>query len=252
MQRQEEAQRWYGMTVLDSEGEKIGTIDQVYMDDATGKPEWASITSGFLGMSRRLVPLAGATPEGDSVQAGVTKDQVNNSPSVNEDQELSESEESRLFEYYGIPYGGATKTSEGAPQGTRTGTGTSQAGTTTGTGQSMQRHEEELQVGRVRRPSELVRLKKRVETEPVSQTVPVQKEEVRIQREPVGAGATPGQHAFQEEEHEITTEAEEPVVEKRTVPKERVYVGKEQQTEERQIGDELRKERIDVERADNE
>jgi uncharacterized protein (TIGR02271 family) len=172
---------------------------------------------------------------------------VKNSPSVTEDHDLSQSEEAQLFEYYGIPYGGETATSQGAP-----GMGTQKTQAGSGGSKGMQLHEEELRVGRIRRPSQLVRLKKRVETEPVSQRVGLQREEARIQREPVEAGAKPSEHAFQEQEQEITLHQEEAVVEKKAVPKERVYAAKEQVTEEREISGELRKERVDVEQADAE
>jgi uncharacterized protein (TIGR02271 family) len=115
----------------------------------------------------------------------------------------------------------------------------------------MIRSEEELRVGKARRPSELVRLTKHVVTENVQQTVPVQHEEVRIEREPITDAnveqATKGP-AISEDEHEVTLMEEEVVTEKRAVPKERVRLSKDTATEEQTVSEELRKEQIDTER----
>jgi uncharacterized protein (TIGR02271 family) len=117
----------------------------------------------------------------------------------------------------------------------------------------MTRSEEELRVGSERRERGRARLKKYVVTEEVTQTVPVQREEVRVEREPVTErnveAATSGPD-ISEAEHEVTLHEEQPVVEKRTVPKERVRMDKEAVTDERQVSEEVRKERIDVEGDD--
>ncbi len=114
----------------------------------------------------------------------------------------------------------------------------------------MTRSEEELAVGKTSRETGRARLRKYVVTENVETTVPVQREEVRIEREPITDAnidnATDGP-AISEEEHEVTLHAEEPVVEKRAVPKERVRLDKETVTEERTVSDEVRKERIEAE-----
>ncbi len=88
-----------------------------------------------------------------------------------------------------------------------------------------------------------------VVTEIVETTVPVQREEVRVEREPITEGnvddALDGPE-LSEEEHEVTLHAEEPVVEKRVVPKERVRLDKDVHTEERQVSEEVRREEVDV------
>jgi uncharacterized protein (TIGR02271 family) len=112
----------------------------------------------------------------------------------------------------------------------------------------MTRSEEELRVGTARQEAGRARLRKYIETEYVQTTVPVQHEEVRVEREPITDGnvdqALDGPE-ISEEEHEIVLHEEQPVVEKRTVPKERVRLEKDTVTEERQVGDEVRKERIE-------
>jgi uncharacterized protein (TIGR02271 family) len=114
----------------------------------------------------------------------------------------------------------------------------------------MTRSEEELRIGTTRRERGRARLRKWVETEQVQQTVPVQREEVRVEREPVTDAnlddAMSGPD-ISEAEHEVTLREEEPVVEKRVVPKERVRLGKETVTGEEQVAEEVRKEQVDVE-----
>jgi uncharacterized protein (TIGR02271 family) len=113
----------------------------------------------------------------------------------------------------------------------------------------MTRSEEELRVGKAQRERGRARLRKYVVTEQVQQTVPVQREEVRVEREPITdanlADATAGPD-ISEEEHEVVLHEEEVVVEKRAVPKERVRLDKETVTDERTVSEDVRKEQIEV------
>jgi uncharacterized protein (TIGR02271 family) len=121
------------------------------------------------------------------------------------------------------------------------------------TDDAMTRSEEELRVGTTQRERGRARLRKYVTTETQQVTVPVQREEVRVEREPIteaNLGAATSGPAISEEEHEVTLREEEPVVEKRAVPKERVRLDTETVTEERQVAEEVRKERIEVEGDD--
>lgn len=250
-----DAYQWQGRTMVGSDGEKIGKISEIYEDPQTGKPEWATISSGLFGTKSNFVPLAGASPDGEDVRAQVTKDQVKDAPGVEAEGELSEQEEQRLFEYYDVPYTteGST-TAQGQPE-------TGQSGPTDRetvgqdvsgpeTDEAMTRSEEELRVGTRQREAGRARLRKYVVTEMVTKTVPVQREEVRIEREPITDAnhdqATSGAD-ISEEEHEVVLHEEEPVVEKRVVPQERVRMGKETMTEEREVSEEVRKEQIDTE-----
>jgi uncharacterized protein (TIGR02271 family) len=244
-----DAYQWHGRTMVGSDGEKIGKIGEIYDDPQTGRPEWATVSSGLFGTKSNFVPLAGASPDGEDVRARVTKDQVKDAPGVEAHDELSEQEERRLFEHYGVPYTteGST-TSQGAPRGVA-----ENGGRTADDGDdAMTRSEEELHVGTTSREAGRARLRKYVVTEQVHKTVPVSHEEVRVEREPITDGnvdeAMSGAE-ISEGEHEVVLHEEEPVVEKRTVPKERVRLGKETTTEERQVSDEVRKERIEAEGA---
>ena len=101
-----------------------------------------------------------------------------------------------------------------------------------------QRRRAEVRVGTTRRETGRARLRKHVVTENVTKTVPVQRERVRIEREPiVGANVDAAMDGpdISEEEHEVTLHAEEPVVEKRTVPKERVRMDRDTVTDEETV-----------------
>jgi sporulation protein YlmC with PRC-barrel domain len=105
-QEMTEAQAYesHSRTIVDSDGKTLGKVDEIYLDDRTQKPEWATVSSGLLGGKSQFVPLAGASSDGDTIHARVTTEQVKNAPSVAHDRDLSEEEETRLFEHYGIPY----------------------------------------------------------------------------------------------------------------------------------------------------
>jgi hypothetical protein len=106
------------------------------------------------------------------------------------------------------------------------------------TDDAMTRSEDELRVGTERRETGRARLRKYVETENVQQTVPVRQEEARVAREPITDAnieqAMSGPD-ISESEHEVALHTEEPVVEKRTVPKERVRLDKDVHTEEETV-----------------
>ena len=117
----------------------------------------------------------------------------------------------------------------------------------------MTRSEEELRVGTAQRERGRVRLRKYVTTEQVQQTVPVQRERVRVEREPITDAnrdaATSGPE-ISEAEHEVILRAEEPVVEKRAVPKERVRLDKDTVTDQERVAEQVRKEQIEVQDED--
>jgi uncharacterized protein (TIGR02271 family) len=259
-----EAYDFRGRTLVDTNGEKVGTIDDVYTDATRGQPEWALVHTGLLGTNKRLVPLRGASPNGGDVRVTVDKQAIQDSPGVEADEELSEAQERRLFEHYGLAYTSeASTTAQSLPRadGGRDGgdepgerddaaagpVGRDVSGPTTD--DAMTRSEEELRVDTRQREAGRVRLRKYVVTEHVQQTVPVRREEVRIEREPITdanideAMAGP---AISDEQHEVVLHEEELVVEKRVVPKERVRLDKETITDEKQISEEVRKEQIDV------
>jgi uncharacterized protein (TIGR02271 family) len=258
-----DAYQWQGRTMVGTDGEKLGKISEIYEDPQTGKPEWATVSSGLFGSKSNFVPLAGASTSGEDVRAQVTKDQVKDAPGVEADGELSEQEEQRLFEHYGVPYttNGST-TAQGTPETGHQTAGRAETDRNTkghdtsgpNTDDAMTRSEEELRVGTRQREAGRARLRKYVVTENVTTTVPVSHEEVRIEREPITDAnrddATDGP-AISEEEHEVVLHEDEVVVDKQAVAKERVQMGTETVTEDQQIIEQVRKEQIESEGADS-
>lgn len=240
-----------GARIIDLDGNKIGKVDEIYLDRDTDAPEFALVNTGLFGSRASFVPLQGANQAGDDLQVPYAKDQVKDAPNIEPGRELSQSEEAELYRYYGLDYG-ETRSDSGLPQG---GGGETREPSTVGhdtsgpeTDQAMTRSEEQLQVGKAEHEAGRARLRKYVVTDQVQQTVPVQREEVRVEREPItdaNVDQAMSGPAISEEEHEVTLRAEEPVVEKQAVPKERVRLDKEPVTEERQVSDEVRKEQIE-------
>jgi uncharacterized protein (TIGR02271 family) len=255
-----EAYEWHGRTMVGSDGGKIGKITDIYEDPETGKPEWATVSSGLFGSKSNFVPLAGASPAGEDVRAQVAKDQVKDAPGVENDGDLSEPEERQLFEHYGVPYTSeGTTIAQGAPEGgqsadttDRVDTDRAQVGHDTSgptSDDAMTRSEEELTVGTRQREAGRARLRKYVVTETVTKTVPVSHEEVRIEREPItdaNRDDTLDGPGISEEEHEVVLHEDEVVVDKQTVAKERVRMGTETVTEDRDVSEEVRKEQIET------
>ena len=233
-----EAYGFRGRTMIDRDGDKIGKIDDVYEDKQTGRPEWALVNTGLFGTKKTFVPLQGAAPVGEDVRVPLEKEHVKDAPSIEADGELSESEERRLYTHYDVAYG-----TDGAHEAN----GGDVSGPTTD--DAMTRSEEELRVGTERREAGRARLRKYVVTENEQRTVPVRREEVRVEREPIREGnvdqALDGP-AISEEEHEVVLHEEQPVAEKRAVPKERVRLDKDTHVEEEQVSDTVRKEQIDI------
>jgi uncharacterized protein (TIGR02271 family) len=245
-----EAYGFQGRTMLDRDGDKIGKIDDIYEDKQTGQPEWALVNTGLFGTKKTFVPLRGASPVGEDVRVPVEKAHVKDAPGIDADGELSETEERQLFTHYDLGYetgDASTDNGHDVDVDASTGNGHDASGPTTD--DAMTRSEEELRVGTERREAGRARLRKYVVTETEQRTVPVRREEVRVEREPITEGnvdqALDGPE-ISEEEHEVVLHEERPVVDKETVPKERVRLTAEEHTDEQTVSEELRKERIET------
>jgi uncharacterized protein (TIGR02271 family) len=218
-----------GETVYDDAGEKIGSVEEIFYDPATSRPEWVGIGTGLLGTKRVLVPVEGSRVTDDGLMVAYPKDHVKDGPDVDED-ELTAEHEQQLIAHYGLS----------SPQ--RAGqqpTGAADAD------QAMTRSEEEIEVGS--RPVETgsARLRKWVETEPVALDVELRREVAQVTREPIDQPV--GDHEFGEDEVEVPLSAEKPVVQKQAVAKERIGLQKDVETETQTVQDEVRKERVEVE-----
>jgi uncharacterized protein (TIGR02271 family) len=237
------AHDFQGRTLLDADGEKIGKVEDLYSVEDRGEPEWALVKTGLLGTRKSFVPLRGATPTGEDVRLPITKEQIKDAPGIDADEQLSEEQEHRLFDHYGVSSGTPGATTERSVGATEQDTGD--------TDEAMTRSEDELHVGIERRERGRARLRKYVTAEQVEKTVPVRREEARVEREPIrdeNVEAAMSGPDISESEHEVTLVEEEPVVEKRTVPKERVRLDKDVHTDEQTVTEELRTEHIEAAR----
>jgi uncharacterized protein (TIGR02271 family) len=242
-----------GQNLHGSGGEKIGTIEEIYLDTDTNQPEWALINTGLFGTKRSFVPLHEASTGDDGVSVPFDKATVKDAPQVDPDGHLSRREEAELYRHYGREYSEARSGSGlpdgGAGDGVRdpNAVGRDVSGPTTD--DAMTRSEEELRVGTAEREAGRVRLRKYVVKDQVTQTVPVRREEVRLEREPItdaNVGDAMSGPEISDEEHEVVLHTEEPVVEKRAVPKERIRLDKDTRTEQREVSDTVRREQIDL------
>ncbi len=241
---QDQIDQVQGSTAYGSDGAKIGTVGQIYLDDQSGQPAWATVNTGLFGTNESFVPLSEASFSGDRLTLPYDKDKIKNAPNVSEDGHLSPEEEQELYGYYGMGgYDTTTTTTEA--QGV---VGNDVSGPETDG--AMTRSEEQLRVGTTQEQAGSARLRKYVTSEPVSETVDVTQERAVLQREPITDAnmdnAMEGP-AISEEEHEVTLTSERPVVEKTVTPVERVRLDKEAVTTQETVTDEVRSEQIEVE-----
>jgi len=245
---------WRGEKLHGAGGEKLGTIEEIYLDEETEKPEWFAVKTGLFGSRVSFVPVAEASQAEGHVVVPYDKDQVKGAPHAEPDGALSQQEEAALYRHYGLQYSEAGSDT-GLPAG-GTGTATTHDRGVVGhdtsgptTDDAMTRSEEELRVGKTSRETGRARLRKYIVTENVQTTVPVTREEVRIEREPItdaNVGDALDGPALSEEEHEVTLHAEQPVVQKDVRPVERVRLDKDVVTEEVQVNETIRKEQIET------
>jgi uncharacterized protein (TIGR02271 family) len=246
-----------GATVRDPAGEKIGKVSQVYVDDQTGTPEWVTVRTGLFGGKESFVPLADADLRGEDLVITIDKATVSGAPRVDEDGHLSEEQETELYRYYGLTDSFATdagddRGDDGADRGMdvagRPGVeGRDTSGPTTD--DAMTRSEEHLTAGTEQVETGKARLRKHVITETQRVEVPVSREEVTLEREPIteaNRGAAYSGGDITEEEHEVTLKAERPVVTTETEAVERVRLGKETVASTETVSGEVRKEQVEL------
>ena len=243
---QDQIDNLMGRDIYGSDGAKIGTAVQVYADDETGRPEWVTVRTGLFGTKESFVPLADASVSGDRITVQYDKAFVKDAPSIDEEGHLSEDQEQELYAYYNR----SSDDRDDTTARSRTGYDENRDSARLTTDDAMTVSEERLNVGTERREAGRARLRKYVVTENVTQTVPVQREEVRVEREPITEAnrdaATSGPD-ISEDEHEVVLHEERPVAQKETVPVERVRLDTDTVTEQETVGEDVRKERVDVE-----
>lgn len=278
-------EKLYDATVYDQNGDKIGGVSQVYLDDESDQPSWATVSTGWFGTKETFVPLDDANFDGGDLRIPYTKDFVKDAPNIDADGHIGESEEAELYRYYSKSYDRGTDRDVTGDRDAAA-AGTAGVGTAGVPGQagdirdpddvrgrnldkdrdrdlaedrdldrdldkdrdgSVVRHEEEVHVGKERVATGRMRLRKHVVTEQKTVTVPVEREEYTLEREPIREGDAKG-GKLGEDEVSVTVHEERPVVDKDVVAKERVGLSKETVTDEQQVTTDVSKEEVEVDR----
>ena len=259
-------------TAYGSDGDKIGKVEQVFLDDNSGEPTFLTVNTGLFGAKENFVPVKGARQDGDRVVLPYTKDVIKDAPKVDADQHLSPAEEEELYRYYELNFedgrtAGTDRNHTTAAAGTAGVAGTAAAdrdvtdrdraavdqdrrdvAATAGDQASVVRHEERLNVGTQEREAGHARLRKYVVTDHETVDVPVEREEVTVERTPINdANARVDNGVIGEEEVEVTLHEERPVVKKETVAVEEVGLNKQTVQETQRVEADVRKEQVDVE-----
>lgn len=231
-----------GADVYSTDGEKIGSVEEVLVDEQTGQPEWIGLGTGFFGTKRVLVPVEGTEPTDDGLRVPYSKGQVKEAPEFDAER-ISQDDEARLYAHYGLEYSDAASDT-GLPVGRAGVASKDQARDTGEASPSVTRSEEELRVGKRETEAGRLRIHKWTETEQVDVPVEVRREKARVTREPVEGSVS--DEEIGDDELEVTLREEEPVVEKQAVAKERIGIEKDVETDTETVTAELRKERVDI------
>ncbi|MHA7145638.1 PRC and DUF2382 domain-containing protein [Arthrobacter sp. TmT3-37] len=315
-------------TVVTGEGDKVGTVGVVYLDDADDRPSWVTVHTGLFGTRESFVPLEGASVQGRDLVVAYPRDLIRHAPSVDRDGHLSPEDEAALYRHYGLrgaapvprfaavepatehaavrtttpatehatartttPATGSavagpatehaaaepatesaaarTTTPSAAAPGAATGEAAARAMHTAGTSDAtpapttartqggththdeggtpwVVRSEERLRVGTEQYEAARVRLRKYIVTEEATMTVPLKREEIRIEVEPISSPVRLEAEGvpFQEQSVELVAHEELAVLSKETVPVERVSMRTVEVAGRTTVREEVRKERI--------
>lgn len=290
----------FNATAYDKDGEKLGNVNEVFVDDQSGQPTFVEVNHGLFGMNSSLVPLRGHDFSGDDLKLGFSKDRIKDAPDFDSDKPLTPEAQSDIFKHYGLDnardvtdykdsnldskrdvQAGADKdhnltagagaagagvagahadekkadthTTDAAATERKAGVADDAAAARTNNDGELIRSEEQLNVNKERVATGEARLRKYVVTDTESVEVPVEREEVRVERTPINAedaknynGAISGDS----EEASVTLHEERVNVNKETVPVEKINLKKDTVRDTETHTEELRKEQIDTDGVD--
>jgi len=245
-----QAEQLIGAQVTGGDGQVVGTVEQVFNDDADGKPVWARVRAG---KQSRFVPLGGSKVTAGGLTVPFNAGQIIGGPEVSVDRHMSAAQASELNRYFGL----ATQRQGGQPDADKAGQGgqpevavPAQAGqpdAETPTGQEwLTRAEERVDVVTETLESGRARLHKYVDIEPFERAVRVFHEEYEVERVPIDPDEQI-RTVIAEGEQEIILHEERPVFRKEAVPVERIRLVAKRVEEDRTFRDEIRKERVEIE-----
>ena len=294
----------FNATAYDKNGEKLGDVNEVFVDDQSGQPTFVEVNHGLFGMNSSLVPLRGHDFSGDDLKLGFSKDRIKDAPDFDSDKPLTPEAQSDIFKHYGLDnardvtdykdsnldskrdvQAGADKdhnltagagagagiagagvagahadgnkpdthTTDAAATERKAGVADDAAAARTNNDGELIRSEEQLNVNKERVASGEARLRKYVVTDTESVEVPVEREEVRVERTPINAEDAKnynGSISGDSEEASVTLHEERVNVNKETVPVEKINLKKDTVRDTETHTEELRKEQIDTDGVD--
>ena len=228
--------RFAGYEVYDQSGEKIGKVDDLFVDESD-QPEYIGVKMGFLGTRSTLIPWQLATVDESSgrIEVSVDKETAKNGPSFDDDRDITPEFESEIYSYYGLDRTTEESGAYEAYQG---------AETADEDEMRVQRTEEELRAGTREREAGGVQVRKRVRTDREQMEVPTRREEVTVDRVPVDSETSEAE--IGDEEIRVPVTEEEVVTEKRPVAKEEVRIRKDVVEDTEVVEEDVRREEIDV------
>ena len=277
----------FDATAYDKAGEKLGSVKEVFVDEQTGQPTFVEVNHGLFGMNSSLVPLRGHDFNGDELKLAFSKDRIEGAPDFDSDKPLTPEAQADIFKHYnlenvqdvttyrdertgttgagaaGAGVAGAGVAGAGAHANDetvtteRTATTNRDAATDTTAGHNLTdndneliRSEERLDVNKERVSTGEARLRKYVVTDTETVEVPVEREEVRVERTPISEADAANFNGNigdnDTAEASVTLHEERVNVDKKTVPVEKVNLSKETVKDTETHTEELRKEQIDT------
>jgi uncharacterized protein (TIGR02271 family) len=266
--------RYAGYTVYDQDYEKIGKVDDLFLDE-NDSPEYIGVKMGFLGTRSTLIPfeMARVNDERQVIEVSKDKETVKNGPTFDDDKEITPEFENEVYSYYGLENtngtdGHGTYYSDESTEAGTVGPGMTMGDTESGEFREhaaydegvhqsrgddlededelrVQRTEEELAAGTREREAGQLKVRKRVRTDREHIEVPTRHEEVSVERVPVEGEASEAE--IGDDEVVVPLTEEEVVVGKRPVVKEEVRVRKDVVEDTETVEEDVRREEIEVE-----
>ena len=263
----------FAATAYDKDGDKLGAVKEIFVDDETGQPAFVEVGHGLFGMSSSLVPMRGHRFSGEDLQLAFSKDRIKDAPDVGTDEHLTREDQQRVWDHYQLSDTEDTERYRAEERAARdvdhrreaaagAGAGAGVAGNRPGhvaddrervsdrtrtEGDSMVRSEERLNVDKENVETGQVRLRKHVVKDTETVEVPVTREEVRVEREPISREeAANVDSKLGDDEASVTLHEERVNVSKESVPVEKVNLGKETVRDTETHTEELRKEQIEA------
>ncbi|GAB3073037.1 PRC and DUF2382 domain-containing protein [Corynebacterium aquatimens] len=250
-------------TAYDVNGEKVGSVKDVYVNDTTGQPDFISVNHGLFGSGESIVPLRGHSLTDGDLHLAFPKERIEDAPDLDENGHLTNADQEAFYRHYGLE--GTEDRARYATGAEYDQTGEAAAGAGYAAGENVEadrrefadaqvaedgtliRSEEQLNVGKERVEAGQVRLRKYVVHETETVEVPVEREEVRITREPItDADRANFDGQIGEAEASVTLHEDRVTVSKESVPVEKVSLGTETVQETQRVSEDVAKERIET------